>query len=145
MILVGAAVEAQLRVGSLEILAALAVVAVGATRPRVRPASDAGRLVPMRVDLEIFERGQTRHFEGRPPFNVGRGGDAELSLRDPEVSRQHACFQSRDGVVYVDDLQSRNGTFLNGGRVTEAIEVRAGDAVDVGTTRMMVRAVEEWS
>lgn len=145
MVLLGAALEAQLRVGSLEMLAGLAVVAVVATRPRVRPASEAGRLIPMRVALEVFEHGQTRHFEGRPPFDVGRGAAAELSLRDPEVSRQHACFQSRNGIVYVDDLQSRNGTFLNGRRVTEAIEVREGDAVDVGTTRMMVRAVKEWT
>ena len=99
----------------------------------------------MRVALEILERGGTRSFEGRPPFGVGRSADAEVSLRDPEVSRQHACFQSRNGIVYVDDLQSRNGTFLNGKRVTEAIEVREGDAIDVGTTRMMVRTVEKWS
>lgn len=145
MVLLGAALEAQLRVGSLEILAALGVVAVAATRPRVRPASEAGRLVPMRLVLEIFERGQNRRFEGRPPFEVGRSADAELALRDPEVSRQHACFTSRNGVVYVDDVQSRNGTFLNGRRVTEAIEVREGDAVDVGTTRIMVRTVEEWT
>jgi len=145
VILLGAALEAQLRVGSLEILAGLAVVAVVATSPRVRPASEAGRLVPMRVALEIFERGQTRRYEGRPPFEVGRSGDVEVALRDPEVSRQHACFQSRNGVVYVDDLGSRNGTLLNGRRVTEAIEVREGDAVDVGTTRMMVRTVEEWT
>ena len=134
-----------MRVGSLEVLAALAVVAVVATRPRVRPASEAGRLVPMRVALEIFERGETRSFEGRPPFEVGRNAGAAVSLRDPEVSRQHACFQSRNGVVYVDDLRSRNGTFLNGKRVTGAIEVREGDAVDVGTTRMMVRTVEKWT
>lgn len=145
MLVLAVALEAQLRVGSLEILAALAVVGVFATRPPVRPVSEAGRLVPMRVELEIFERGQTRRFEGRPPFEVGRSADAPVSLRDPEVSRQHACFQSRNGVVYVDDLQSRNGTFLNGRRVTEAIEVREGDAVDVGTTRMMVRTVEKWT
>jgi pSer/pThr/pTyr-binding forkhead associated (FHA) protein len=145
MILLAAALEAQLRVGSLEMVAALAVVAVAATRPRVNPASEVGRLVPMRVALEIFERGEVRRYEGRPPFEVGRGTTVELPLRDPEVSRRHACFQSRNGVVYVDDLESRNGTFLNGRRVTEAIEVREGDAVDVGTTRMMVRTVEEWA
>ena len=145
MILFGAALEAQLRVGSLEMMAALAVAAVAATRPRVRPASEAGRLLPMRVGLEIFERAGTRRFEGRPPFEVGRGAQAELALRDPEVSRRHACFQSRDGIVYVNDLKSSNGTFLNGRRVTEAIEVREGDAVDVGTTRMMVRTVKRWT
>jgi hypothetical protein len=145
VVLLGAALEAQLRVGSLEILAALGVVAVFATRPPVRPASEAGLLVPMRVALEIFERGQTRRVEGRPPLRVGRSAGVEVSLRDPEVSRQHACFKSRNGVVFVDDLQSRNGTFLNGKRVTEAIEVREGDAVDVGTTRMLVRTVEKWT
>jgi hypothetical protein len=143
--LLGVALEAQLRLGSLEILTALLGVAVVATRPRVRPVSEAGRFVPMRVALEIFERGETRRFEGRPPFEIGRGDAAELALRDPEVSRRHACFQSSNGVVYVDDLCSRNGTFLNGKRVTEAIEVREGDAVDVGTTRMIVRTVEPWT
>lgn len=145
MLVPGATFQAQMRLGSLEIMGALLVVAAVAARPRVRPASEAGRLVPMRLALEIFERGATRNFEGRPPFDVGRASDAGLPLQDPEVSRRHASFQSRNGIVYVDDLNSRNGTFLNGRRVTEAIEVREGDAVDVGTTRMMVRSVKQWT
>jgi len=138
----GATFEAQMRLGSLEIVGALVLVAAVAARPRVRPASEAGRLVPMRVALEIFERGATRTFDGLPPFEIGRTADAQVALADPEVSRRHASFQSRNGIVYVDDLSSRNGTFLNGRRVTEAIEVREGDAIDVGTTRMIVRTVE---
>jgi hypothetical protein len=137
--------EAQMRVGSLEIAAALLLVAVAAGRPRVRAAAEIGRLSPMRICLEFQEAGRTRRYEGRPPFDAGRGGEVELTLRDPEVSRRHARFESRNGVVYVDDLKSRNGTFLNGRRVTEAIEVREGDAVDVGTTRMFVRTVAPWT
>jgi len=57
------------------------------------------------------------------------------------VSREHARLSSYDGVVYVEDLRSRNGTFLNGRRVTEAIEVREGDEIDVGTTRIVVTSV----
>jgi hypothetical protein len=137
--------DVQMRIGSLEIMAALLGVALVAVRPRgVRAAAEIGRLVPMRVVLEIRESGGARLYEGRPPFDVGRGAGADLALRDPEVSRRHARFESRNGVVYVSDLASRNGTFLNGRRVREAIEVRGGDAVDVGATRMLIRTVEPW-
>lgn len=135
----------HMRVATLEITGALLAVAVVATRPRVRAATEVGPLVPMRVVLEIADLGTPRRYEGRPPFEIGRSAEVDLSLRDPEVSRRHARFEARNGVVYVGDLASRNGTFLNGRRVTEPIEVRGGDAVDVGTTRMLVRAVEPWS
>lgn len=137
--------DAQMRIGSLEISAALLAVAVVAARPRVRAAAEIGQLLPMRVELEILEFGRPHSFEGRPPFEVGRGPELDLVLRDPEASRRHARFETRNGVVYVDDLKSRNGTFLNGRRVGEAIEVREGDAVNVGTTRMIVRAIEPWT
>lgn len=137
--------DAHMRIGSLEITAALLAVASVAARPRVRAAAEIGRLQPMRVNLDIVEFGRTRAYEGRPPFEVGRGGDLDVVLRDPEVSRRHVRFESRGGVVYVDDLQSSNGTFLNGRRVSEAIEVREGDSVDVGTTRLLVRAVQPWT
>ena len=131
----------QMRIGSLEMTAALAIVAVLAARPRVRAASEIGALSPMQVDFEVFERGDHRTLRLRPPFEMGRDKAAELVLRDPEVSRRHAHFESQQGVVYVNDLTSRNGTFLNGRRVTEAIEVRNGDEIDVGTTRLVVTGV----
>jgi pSer/pThr/pTyr-binding forkhead associated (FHA) protein len=137
--------DAQMHIGSLEIAAALLGAAVVAVRPRVRAAAEIGRLIPMRVVLEILEPARARSYEGRPPFDVGRGRELDLVLRDPEVSRRHARFESRDGVVYVDDLKSSNGTFLNGRRVTEAIEVRTGDMVDVGTTRLLVESVSRWT
>ena len=133
--------DAQMRIGTLEITAALLLIAIFAWRPRVRAAAEAGRLLPMFVALDVHEFGSVRAFEGRPPFEFGRSGDIDLTLRDPEVSRRHARFESRNGVVFVDDLGSSNGTFLNGRRVTEAIEVREGDAVDAGTTRMLVKTV----
>jgi pSer/pThr/pTyr-binding forkhead associated (FHA) protein len=137
--------DAQMRIGSMEISAALLVVAAVAGRPRVRPAAEIGRMLPMRVVLDVNEQGKHRAYEGRPPFEIGRGSDLDLVLHDAEVSRRHARFESRNGVVYVNDLSSRNGTFLNGRRVTEAIEVRDGDAVDAGTTRMVVQSVRPWT
>jgi len=133
--------DRQMRIGSLEITAALALVAVLTARPPARAAAEIGRVTPTRVRLEIRERGGRRTYEGLPPLQLGRDKAMDIVLSDPEVSRRHARFESRDGVVYVDDIKSSNGTFLNGRRVTEAIEVRAGDEIDVGTTRIVVRSV----
>jgi ABC transport system ATP-binding/permease protein len=85
-----------------------------------------------------------RRLDGATPMDIGRGASG-ISLRDPEVSRHHARIESRDGIAYVTDLDSRNGTFLNGQRVDEPTEVRAGDAIDVGTTRLMIRSVQPWT
>jgi hypothetical protein len=133
--------ERAMRVGSLEITAALVLVAVFAARPRIRAAADVGALTPMQVGLEIRERGAPRAMHVRPPVELGRTREADVVLRDPEVSRRHARLESRNGVVYVEDLESSNGTFLNGRRVTEPIEIREGDEIDVGTTRVVVTSV----
>jgi adenylate cyclase len=45
----------------------------------------------------------------------------------------------------VRDLGSSNGTFLNGKRLTGAIELREGDEVDVGTTRLRVEKLRPWT
>ncbi|HVR45492.1 MAG TPA: FHA domain-containing protein [Candidatus Binatia bacterium] len=133
--------ERQMRMGSLEITAALALVAALTARLPARTAAEIGLVTPVRLRLEILERGANRSFDGRPPLELGRDKGTEIVLRDPEVSRRHARFESQDGVVFVNDLKSSNGTFLNGRRVTEAIEVRPGDEIDVGTTRILVRSV----
>lgn len=138
--------DAQMRVGSLETIAVLLLTAIAAARPRVRATAEIGRLQPMRVVLEIREPGRApRAYEGRPPLDVGRGRELEVALHDPEVSRRHARFQSQNGIVYIEDLRSRNGTFLNGRRIREAIEVREGDAVDAGTTRLWVKSIRPWT
>ncbi len=133
--------ERQMRIGSLEITAALALVAALSARLPARTAAEIGRVTPLRLRLEILERGANRSFEGRPPLEVGRDRGTEIVLRDSEVSRRHARFESQDGIVFIEDLKSSNGTFLNSRRVSDAIEVRPGDEIDVGGTRIVVKSV----
>jgi pSer/pThr/pTyr-binding forkhead associated (FHA) protein len=128
---------ATLRIGSLEIVLALAFFAWVAVRPRTLDAHDMGNLTPVRIELEIFEREGRRHFEGVCPVVIGRSSDADAMVMDSEVSRRHARFEAQNEVVYVSDLGSRNGTFLNSHRLDGAIEVLPGDTVDVGTVRIV--------
>jgi pSer/pThr/pTyr-binding forkhead associated (FHA) protein len=66
---------------------------------------------------------------------VGRGGGCAIVLADDSfVSTVHARVFRRDGTVYVEDLGSRNGTFLNGEPVTHAAQLRRGDQVQFGQT-----------
>jgi len=136
---------AQMRIGSLEITAMLAAVALIAARPRVGNSAEIASLVPVKAVLRVIELGRERIFEGLCPLSVGRDRSCELVLADVEVSRKHARLEAQGGVVFVRDLESRNGTFLNGRRLTSAIEVREGDEIDVGTTRLIVEKLQPWT
>lgn len=136
---------AQMRLGTLEITVALLAIAVVALRPRSRLLAEIGRLVPIQAVIRVYELGKEHLFEGLVPLTIGREREADLVLSDPEVSRRHAGLESQNGVVFLRDLESRNGTFLNGRRIAGALEVRSGDEIDVGTTRLILENLQPWT
>jgi FHA domain/Domain of unknown function (DUF1707) len=66
---------------------------------------------------------------------LGRSSTCELVLADDTVSRRHAELRAEDGRWIVRDLDSSNGTWVNGRRVIEA-EVRPGDVLHLGGCRL---------
>jgi hypothetical protein len=68
---------------------------------------------------------------------IGRE-DADLMLDDPEVSRRHAVLRRSGDSVVIEDLDSTNGTFVNGERIREPITVRCGDEVRLGRTTLEI-------
>jgi hypothetical protein len=136
---------AQLRIGTLEITAVLALAALIAARPRGAAAAEIGGLHPVKAVLRVIELGRERLVEALCPLTIGRDRSCELVLADAEVSRKHARLETQGGVVFVRDLESRNGTFLNGQRLAGAVETREGDAIDVGATRVVVEKLAPWA
>lgn len=66
---------------------------------------------------------------------VGRGGGCAIVLTGDEfVSTVHARLFRRGDDVYVEDLNSRNGTFVNGHQVETPTRIRRGDKVQFGRT-----------
>jgi DNA-binding response OmpR family regulator len=68
------------------------------------------------------------------PFTVGRSRDCSFVLDRTEISRLHARLQNEHLNVFLEDLGSTNGTFVNGRRLNpgEAYRLRAGDTVSFG-------------
>ncbi len=58
---------------------------------------------------------------------IGRSADCEVAVDVPAVSRRHAAILRDGGRYFVEDLQSRNGTFLNDKRITERSPLGEGD------------------
>ena len=75
----------------------------------------------------------------QPVTVIGRGADADLRLADTGVSRAHAELRLEGGTARVVDLESTNGTLLNGRRVRIAT-LTDGDHLDVGATTLVFRS-----
>jgi len=136
---------AAMRVGSVEAVLALAAFAVFALRGGRALAPPASPDRPLAIELEVIERGRSRRVEGLCPLVVGRATDADLLVLDPEVSRRHARFESDGDGVFIADLNSSNGTTLNGQQIRESIELRPGDRIDVGAARIVFLGSRTWN
>ena len=68
-------------------------------------------------------------------FVIGRGSGSDLQLNDEGVSRFHCELHNEGGSIVVEDLNSRNGTYCNGERIsTGRRTLHEGDRLQVGTT-----------
>jgi len=65
-------------------------------------------------------------------LNIGRSPQAELRLDDDGISRNHARIRSETNNAWIEDMESRNGTFLNGERIKQPMELHDGDKIQVG-------------
>jgi FHA domain-containing protein len=71
-----------------------------------------------------------------PGLVIGRALAAEITIDDSYASGRHARLYDRDGQVYIEDLNSTNGTYVNGARVSAQQLLRPGDTVRIGDTEL---------
>lgn len=62
---------------------------------------------------------------------IGRGTDADVVLPERQVSRYHLKIHYRDGRYFLEDLDSKNGTFLNGQQVKGTVSLQDGDEIQI--------------
>lgn len=71
-------------------------------------------------------------------FLIGRADDCNLRPHSDAISRRHCVIINRGEVVGVRDLKSRNGTLVNGKKITSDKRLKAGDTLEVGPLRFEV-------
>ena len=114
------------------------VQAAAPARQRGRSRGAASRSGPP-TKLKVVEPAESRGrtFELGDELTVGRAAGCQVSLDgDTYVSQLHARVFRRDGQVYVEDLGSTNGTYLNRKKVSGPMVVRRGDRLQIGKTVM---------
>jgi DNA-binding winged helix-turn-helix (wHTH) protein len=106
----------------------IAAVEWTSTDPHEQPAA------PM-VHVEI---GSQTRVVAEGSHVIGRDPSADVWINSTLVSRQHARLVVRGGQVTIEDLGSRNGTFVNGIRLTAPVTLASGDDVRLGVVSMAV-------
>ena len=110
-------------------------------------AAKAGlrRGAPARRSVQLIVRRSPSLEEGdvfplnSAPLTLGRGGQNDLVLEGDEfASARHARIEVRGDGAWVQDLESTNGTYVNGSRVAGAQRLDAGDMLRVGETDLLV-------
>lgn len=101
------------------------------TAPAPSRSQRRARLV-LRVAEPEGERG--RAYELPEEVTVGRAPGCGVRVDDAYTSSIHARVYRRDGTLWVEDLGSTNGTWLNGERLTTPAKIGRGDLVQVGGT-----------
>lgn len=83
---------------------------------RVLAGASAGREIPVKLSK----------------FTIGRGDDCQLRPKSDLISRRHCRLTVEGGKVTICDLQSRNGTLVNGELIEAERELNAGDRIKIG-------------
>jgi len=115
-----------LQVAQQSIILRAPVAGVAAAPPR------SARLVV--VESPVLDSGAEFELD-RVDVTIGRGGQSDIAVEGDEfASARHARIEPRPDGIWVQDLDSTNGTFVNGVRVEQRRRLEPGDVVRVGGT-----------
>lgn len=103
-------------------------------RDRERPGA------PGIIILKDPEGGRGEVFSVRDLMIIGRNPECHLPLADPYASSQHARIFFRNGGIFIEDLGSTNGTFVNGIRVADPLPLEDGTQIQIGQTTLEFKA-----
>jgi pSer/pThr/pTyr-binding forkhead associated (FHA) protein len=100
-------------------------------RERPGPASK-GKPTRLKVVEPADRKGQA--FDLAEELTVGRAAGCQVRVDDTYASQLHARIFQRDGQLFVEDLGSTNGTYLNRQKVTGPMVFQRGDKLQIGNT-----------
>src|SRR5438552_18180882 len=86
--------------------------------------------MPSLTFIKGVNQGSTIPLDGEK-FVLGRNADCQVVLNVPAVSREHAVIRRIQGKFFIEDLKSRNGTFVNNQEVTARTALKDNDRIKI--------------
>jgi hypothetical protein len=118
-----------------------ASVAMAANEPVAVPRRERdhgpdllGRMDPRLEVVAAMGLDPGTQFDLSEGATMGRADGAEIPIDDPFASSVHARIFPRGQFMYIEDMGSTNGTYLNGRRLRAAERLKVGDTVRIGET-----------
>jgi ABC-type multidrug transport system ATPase subunit len=81
-----------------------------------------------------------RMLESKGSLTIGRADDADVPLPSLQVSRKHALLEKRNNAYFITDLNSKNGTFINGERITATRQLTEKDRITIANYDFQLKA-----
>jgi Family of unknown function (DUF6519)/FHA domain len=113
--------------------------------PRASDIADTAIFTTLRSPVARYQLRSVGDFESGQVFDVpegvtgiGRGQGEDIRLNEMSVSRQHLSVIVESGRLIIDDLNSGNGTFVNGARIHGPVELRIGDTIALGSEQVQL-------
>jgi tetratricopeptide (TPR) repeat protein len=89
----------------------------------------------------VFESGQRAgqvfDANGTNVVDIGRDPACKIVLEEPGVSRHHTALHQTEEGVFISDLGSTNGTYVNNAKIAKQQRLKAGDRVEVGSVKFV--------
>jgi pSer/pThr/pTyr-binding forkhead associated (FHA) protein len=120
--------------GATEVVSAETIEVIVDTAPHDAAAVPDARLRVLLPTGDLFDRDL-----GHSDTQLGKGPRNDIVIADPAVSSAHAIIHYEDGEYSIRDLGSRNGTFVDGERISEPHVLRHGDVVGLGLSKLTFR------
>lgn len=103
-------------------------------------STDSSETPALRGRTKLFLVSERREMMLMDGVNlVGRAPDATIQIDAPGVSRHHARILVSDGTAVLEDAHSKNGTYLNGTRITASVSLEDGNEIRLGTVELTFR------
>jgi pSer/pThr/pTyr-binding forkhead associated (FHA) protein len=110
------------------------------SRPDREPALDLSAGVEPQLEVVAamgYEPGTV--FDLSEGVTLGRAGSADIHVEDPFASSVHARIFARNGFMYVEDMGSTNGTYLNGRQLRKPEQLKPADKIRIGDSEYSYR------
>ncbi|MBW4829138.1 MAG: FHA domain-containing protein [Clostridiaceae bacterium] len=93
--------------------------------------------------LKLINQKETLPFKVKEAYSldkdttIGRGNQNNIIIKDPYISKKHLKIVKDEGDYYLEDLESANGTFVNGDKIMDVVKLRNGDRIRLGQVEFL--------